>query len=185
MLVSGLKSNILQVSPFKNDMRYKENEKYLARVQASVDAERSHRDKVKLEREKKREYQATRAALQQLVEEERAQKQQEKNDRASEFWIATVGVGVVSFINTIKRGFTNAVNQSALTIHAYSLTTRSKSSCLFLTSYRQIHFPISKRATARFVTKTCSSLQEFITLSNITGRDTIKTIKTRHRDYKK
>lgn len=116
----------MQVSPFKNDMRYKENEKYLARVQASVDAERSHRDKVKLEREKKREYQATRAALQQLVEEERAQKQQEKNDRASEFWIATVGVGVVSFINTIKRGFTNAVNQSALTIHAYSLTTRKQ-----------------------------------------------------------
>tara|TARA_B100001778_G_C18598460_1_gene635936 strand:+ start:511 stop:993 length:483 start_codon:yes stop_codon:yes gene_type:complete len=107
-------------------MRYKDNERYLARVQSSIDAEKRMGQERKAARDARREAERSRAEAAHYRAQERSIKRITTNERAAEFWIATVGVGVRGLIDTMKYGTAPvAIPAAVLKIRAYNVKTKT------------------------------------------------------------
>lgn len=122
----------------------KQNDAYLARVQASMDFERkvrqeryerkNHFDNRKTERfnnMKQAKNEAHNEAQEELKFEERERararnlKIKASNDRYSEMWIATTGVSVATILSVVIRGGDTGHLLNRLEIRAYNKSTKS------------------------------------------------------------
>ena len=139
----------------------KENERYLARVKASMDRERNYRA------ERQREKDEAREARQRDRDEEREARQRDRdeakeqrnmhrdnqtqrnmkitqsNDRYSDMWIATTGLSVPQIINLILRGGDSGPLVNRLDLRIYN---RYKNIPSFPLQYKTPLFPMEVRA---------------------------------------
>ena len=114
----------------------RENEKYLARVKASIDREKNYRAERQRERQREREElqiekdvaREARNADRELEREERKQRNlkiAQSNERYSDLWIATMGLSVPQVINLSLRGGDAGMLLNKLDLRIYNRSTKS------------------------------------------------------------
>jgi hypothetical protein len=114
----------------------RENEKYLARVKASIDREKNYRaerqrerEELQMDRQRERdEARELRNADRQLEREERNQRNlkiAQSNERYSDLWIATTGLSVPQIINLSLRGGDAGMLLNKLDLRIYNRSTKS------------------------------------------------------------
>lgn len=140
----------------------KENERYLARVKASMDHEKNHqierhkerdaaRELRKSEKDEARELMNDRHKVDKQQRDERDMKITLSNNRYSDLWIATTGLSVPQVINLALRGGDAGMLLNKLDVRVYNRSSKKTEDINVITFMKILHekkFPnmkISKR----------------------------------------